>query len=112
MEVYELTSFSKGWFIGDFEFPVLKSKQFEVCGKFHAKDEKWPIHTHRIATEYTYIIKGTMIIQGKTLRDNTVFVLEPYELADPVFVTDCYVVIVKIPSVPGDKYEYVPKENK
>jgi len=45
-----------------------------------------------------------MIIQEQMLVSGDVFVIEPYEIADPVFLEDCTVVVVKAPSVPGDKF--------
>ena len=47
-----------------------------------------------------------MVIQGKTLTEGDIFVLAPYEIADPIFLTDCQVLIIKTPSIPGDKYEF------
>ena len=35
----------------------------------------------------------------------TIFVLEPNEVADPIFHEDCQVLCVKVPSIKGDKYE-------
>jgi hypothetical protein len=46
-----------------------------------------------------------MIIQDKELNSGDVFVFTPGEIADPIFLEDCTVLVVKIPSIPGDKYE-------
>ena len=51
------------------------------------------------------MIKGEMIIQGKTLRAGDIFTLKPNEWADPIFLQDCELIVVKTPSVKGDKYE-------
>ena len=45
-----------------------------------------------------------MIIQGKELNSGDVFVLYPYEVADPEFLEECTVIIVKTPSNTSDKY--------
>ena len=45
-----------------------------------------------------------MIIGGIFLNKGDVFILYKGEIADPVFLTDCEVIVVKIPSIPGDKY--------
>ena len=42
-------------------------------------------------------------MQGQLLTAGTIFILYPYEIADPVFVTDCEVVCVKLPGIVGDK---------
>jgi hypothetical protein len=46
-----------------------------------------------------------MVIQGTELNTGDVFVLDRYEVADPVFLEDCKVVCVKTPSIPSDKFE-------
>jgi hypothetical protein len=48
-----------------------------------------------------------MIIQQTKIVPGDIFVLEPYEIADPQFLEDCVVLCVKIPSIPGDKYESI-----
>ena len=45
-----------------------------------------------------------MCIQGKILEQGDIFMLYPWEVADPVFIEDCEVVVVKVPSVPNDKF--------
>jgi len=105
MKILNIEDFIGGWFIGDFEPSVLKTKDFEVCFKKHVKDEIWPKHYHRIATEINYLIKGEMIIQGKLLKTGNIFILEPNEWANPVFLQDCELIVVKTPSIKGDKYE-------
>lgn len=94
-----------GWFIGNFEPSVLKTTNFEICYKQHKKDEKWPIHYHREAVEINYLIKGKMTIHGLLLQTGDIFRIDPWEVANPVFLEDCELIIVKIPSVIGDKYE-------
>jgi len=93
-----------GWFIGNFEPTAYKTDQFEVCYKHHVKGEKWDAHYHKEGTEINYLVKGKMIIQNKELNTGDIFILKPYEIADPIFVEDCTVLIVKTPSVSGDKY--------
>jgi hypothetical protein len=39
----------RGWFIGDFEPSVLKTKNFEVGVLIHKKGELWPKHFHKEA---------------------------------------------------------------
>jgi len=100
----KLSNMTRGWFIGDFEPSLLKTKYFEVGILTHKKGEEWPEHYHKIATEYTVLISGSMTICGELIEAGTIFILEPNEIADPVFHEDCTVVVVKTPSVIGDKY--------
>lgn len=94
-----------GWFVGDFEPSAFKTQQFEVGYKIHKKGEQWPVHYHKTAIETTYLIRGRMIIGEKELTSGDVFTIFPYEVADPIFLEDCEVIVIKTPSVPGDKYE-------
>jgi hypothetical protein len=45
-----------------------------------------------------------MIIQNKQLNEGDIFILKPYEIADPIFLEECTVLIIKTPSIPGDKF--------
>ncbi len=103
MRIDRLSDMKGGWFIGDFEPSVHRTKEVEVCYKFHAKGEKWDKHYHAQAVEINYLIRGTMMIQGVTLRAGDIFTLERLEVADPDFLEDCELIVVKIPSVAGDK---------
>ena len=44
-----------------------------------------------------------MIIQDKEINEGDIFILEPKEIADPIFLEDCEIVCVKIPRITGDK---------
>lgn len=93
-----------GWFIGDFEPSVHRTEAFEVSVKLHPKGEKWETHYHKIAKEINMIVSGEMTLQNTRLTSGDIFVLEPDEIADPVFHTDCTIVCVKTPSAKNDKY--------
>lgn len=96
--------FLGGWFIGDFDSSVFATKEFEVCYKVHEKGERWPSHYHKIATEINYLMRGKMIIQNQELVAGDVFIIAPNEIADPIFIEKCELIVVKVPSVKGDKY--------
>ena len=104
MKVLKLSDMTRGWFIGDFEPSIIRTSGFEVGVLTHKKDEDWGEHYHKIATEYNVLLKGRMSINGTVLEEGDIFILEPYESALPVFMEDCTVLCVKVPSVIGDKY--------
>ena len=104
MKVYRIEDMKGGWFIGDFDPSVTKTKEFEIGYKIHPAGEKWDVHYHKEADEITFLLRGKMIIQGKELNSGDIFMIPRYEVADPVFVEECEVIIVKIPSILGDKY--------
>jgi len=105
MKKHHINDFWRGWFIGNFDPSVLKTDQFEVGFLHHPKGEKWPKHYHKIATEYNLLVQGQMIINGQSMTAGDMFVIEPNDIAEPEFLEDCYIVCVKVPSIPGDKYE-------
>jgi len=71
----------------------------------HKKDEVWPTHFHKIATEYNLLISGSMTLNGTQIKVGDLFIIKPGEIADPKFLEDCKILVVKTPSIPGDKYE-------
>lgn len=104
MNIFKMSDMLRGWFIGDFEPSIVRTKAFEVGILTHKKDEDWGEHYHKIATEYNVLLKGKMSINGTVLNEGDIFILEPMETALPVFMEDCTVLCVKVPSVIGDKY--------
>lgn len=104
MKVGKLSDTYRGWVIGDFDPSLLRTKEFEVGILKHPKGEKWPAHYHKIATEYNVLISGSMRLCDVELNEGDTFILEPYEIADPTFHTDCTIVCIKVPSNTNDKY--------
>lgn len=103
MKVSRIEDMTGGWFIGDFEPSLLKTHHFEVGYKLHEKGEKWPAHYHTGA-EYNFLMSGKMRICGEIITAGDLFVIDPHEVAAPEFLEDCHVVVVKVPSKPGDKF--------
>ena len=99
MKIFDFNKMKGGWFIGNFNPSAYKTKQFEVCFKQHKKNEIWETHYHKVATEINFLISGSMIIQGTTIVSGDIFILEPGEIADPTFLEDCSLVVVKTPSI-------------
>lgn len=104
MEIKRLESFKGGWFIGNFEPSVLKTQDFEVAIHHYRANQEWSAHMHKIATEYNVLIDGRMRVCNKELVPGDVFIIEPNEIAAPIYHTNCTILIIKVPSVPGDKY--------
>jgi hypothetical protein len=111
VRTYDPSRYKGGWFIGDFEPSVWRTSAYEVGYKHHAAGEPWPAHYHEHCDEITFLLEGTMQICGETLTGPVIFELARMEVADPLFVTDCKVFVIKAPSVPGDKIE-VEKERR
>jgi len=105
MKIDKIDNMKGGWFVGNFEPTAYKTTEFEVSYKVHTKGERWGYHYHTEVTEINYLVKGTMILQDQVLTSGDIFTLEPYEIADPEFITDCELVVVKTPSA-NDKVNF------
>ena len=104
MRILKFDDMKRGWFVGDFEPTVFASKEFEVAIKeYHAgQTEEW--HYHKIATEITVIFNGVAEMSGRRIGPREIVLLESGEGSDFRAVTDVVTVVVKIPSIMGDKY--------
>lgn len=94
----------RGWFVGNFAPTALQTPAAEVGVKRYAAGEVEPRHHHRIATEVTLILLGQVEMNGQTYTTGDILVLEPGEATDFRAVTEATTVVVKVPSVPADKY--------
>jgi hypothetical protein len=110
MIIEKLENMTGGWFIGNFFPTAYVTSEFEVGYKLHQKNEKWDIHYHEKIKEINLLIRGEMIIQNTKLKKGDIFILEPYEIADPEFLEDCEIVCVKIPGIKGDKVTLIKNE--
>jgi quercetin dioxygenase-like cupin family protein len=95
---------TKGWFVGDFTPVALKSEAAEVALKSYAAGAVEGRHLHRIATEITLIVSGQARMNDTLLQAGDIALIEPGEATDFEALTDVTTVVVKTPSVMGDKY--------
>lgn len=103
MKITKIEDYKGGWFVGNFEPNCYKTEGFEVGYKIHKKGEHWDAHYHEKITEINFLISGKMVIQNQELNSGDIFVIHPKEIADPVFLEDCYLCVIKTPSIVGDK---------
>lgn len=111
MRILNMKDFYRGWFIGDFEPSVLRTPAFEAGVLFHSAGEQWAAHFHKEADEYNILIDGAMKVNGVVIHAGQLFHIEKGEIAIPEFTTDCVILVIKVPSVIGDKYEVNLGEN-
>ena len=104
MEIFHLDEMFKGWFVGDFAPTALRTDAAEVAVKRYKAGDHEPAHCHKVATEITLILEGTVEMSGRRLTNGDIIKLLPGETADFVALTDATTVVVKQPSVGGDKY--------
>jgi hypothetical protein len=100
----QLDQMVKGWFVGDFEPCALRTAAAEVGVKRYRAGEREAWHYHRVATEVTLILEGEVEMCGGRHTAGEIIRLDPGEGTDFLAVTDATTVVVKLPSVIGDKY--------
>jgi hypothetical protein len=104
MKIFKLKDMHSGWFIGNFQPSVFKTNDIEVAIKKYKEGDYENAHYHKLATEYTVIVSGTVKMNNKIYSEGDVIVIEPYESTDFRAITDVITTVVKIPGANNDKY--------
>jgi mannose-6-phosphate isomerase-like protein (cupin superfamily) len=104
MKIAKLSEMTNGWFIGDFEPSLFKTKDFEVAVQHFDAGEHVEWHVHKVATEYTVIVSGKAVVNGRSVAEGDIIVFPPGEGADFRPITEVVTAVVKMPCVKGDKY--------
>ena len=94
----------RGWFVGDFEPTAFSTKDCEVALQKYTAGDYEKKHVHKIAAELTMIVKGRVEMNGTEYGEGDIVVMEPGEATDFRALTDAENIVVKVPSVKGDKY--------
>lgn len=110
MTVSKLDTFTKGWFIGNFDPSLNKTKEVEVSARSYTSGYVEPAHYHKVATEYTVILSGKYSLNDATYSEGDIITIFPNEVANFSCIESGKTVVVKIPSVAGDKYVLDAKE--
>lgn len=104
MNVDRLERMVKGWFVGDFEPTLYRTRDVEVAVKHYQSGDYEGSHHHKIATELTVIVSGTARMAGRDVGPGEIVVLQPGEITDFTALTAVTSVCVKIPGAVDDKY--------
>lgn len=104
METYRLDKMVNGWFVGNFSPAALRTDAAEVAVKHYKAGEREETHLHKVASEITLVLEGIVEMCGQRLSEGDIIKLAPGEATDFLAVTDAITVVVKLPSVIGDKY--------
>jgi quercetin dioxygenase-like cupin family protein len=104
MNVNKLNDMFKGWVVGNFEPSLFKTDEFEVAVKNYKAGDYEEKHYHKIATEWTIISKGRVLMNGVEYSEGDVITIEPNEATDFKVLEDTTTTVIKIPCVKGDKY--------
>lgn len=104
MKHARLDEMTKGWFVGAFSPTVHATDACEVAVKHYKAGDKEGAHFHRIATEITLIVSGTVRMAGREFGAGDIVVMEPGDVTDFEALTDAVNVVVKTPGALDDKY--------
>lgn len=105
MNVFHEKDMIKGWFIGNFSPAILKMDACEIGLKRYKAGDYEHAHVHKIATEITFVVEGKVKMQDVVFEKGSIIVLEPGEGSDFHVLEDAITVVVKTPSIIGDKYD-------
>ena len=94
----------KGWFVGDFKKSAYITSDCEVAVKSYSKGDFEDPHYHKIATEITLIQRGKVVMFDRVHASGDIIVVEPGDVTAFLALEDTVTVVVKVPSVIGDKY--------
>jgi quercetin dioxygenase-like cupin family protein len=110
MKVSHLQEMVKGWFVGDFEPTLYRTRAVEVGMKRYRAGDAEAAHFHKIATEITVVTEGEVEMNGQRYIAGDIIVMEPGEITDFRALTDAATAVVKIPGAVNDKY--LAEENR
>lgn len=108
MKHAHLADMVKGWFVGDFDPSVLRTPECEVAVRHYSAADRETMHHHRIATEITVVVTGRVRMFGRDWEASSIVVAEPNDATEFEALADTTIVVVKLPSAPGDKYPGLP----
>jgi hypothetical protein len=104
MEKYNLEDFIGGWFVGDFMPTLYKTTDVEVAVKKYYQGQKEESHYHKIATEFTVIIEGQVLMSGTLYKTGDIIKITPGISTDFEALSNVTTLVVKIPGAQNDKF--------
>ena len=105
MKINKLKDMFRGWFVGSFTPTLYDTTDVEVAVKRYNKGDYEAKHYHKIATEISVVISGTVKMNGVIYGEGDIITMEPNEATDFEALEDNTInVVVKIPGATNDKY--------
>ncbi|KKJ94252.1 hypothetical protein PK34_18915 [Stutzerimonas stutzeri] len=104
MNSAKLSDMVKGWFVGSFKPTAFSTEACEVGVKAYKAGDSEAAHYHKIATEITLVLSGSVSMRGQTWNEGEIIVLEPGDITAFEAITDATTVVVKVPGALDDKY--------
>jgi hypothetical protein len=99
-----INDYTRGWLIGNFKPSIKQIPDFEIGILTHKQNEKWDFHYHKLCVEINILIEGKININDNIIENNNIFIFDKNVISCPIFLEDCKILCIKIPSNPNDKY--------
>ena len=112
MKIAKLEDMIKGWFVGNFQPTLYQTNDMEVAVKRYKAGDYEGAHYHKVATEISVVISGTVRMNGIDYQAGDMIVMEPNEATDFLAVTDAVNAVVKIPGANNDKFEVMRRADE
>lgn len=106
MKIDNINKYIRGWIFGKFEPSLLKTEEFEFGIKKYKKHDFEVKHFHKIATEYTFVILGKILMNNVEYEADQVIIIEPNESTDFLALEDTICAVIKYPGAINDKYTH------
>lgn len=104
MKKHSLDDMTRGWFVGDFNPTLLRTRAVEIAVMRYKAGDAEDKHFHKIATELTVVTQGEVEMNDLRYVSGDIIIIEPGEVTDFRAVTDAVTTVVKIPGAVNDKY--------
>lgn len=105
MLITNISNFTKGWVVGDFDPAIIHSKDVEVGIHHYPKGFVSEPHIHKLSREINCIVKGQVLLaNAQVLNSGDIWTFEPEEYEVVEFLEDTELVVIKSPSIPNDKH--------
>ena len=99
-----LKDFKRGWLFGDFKNSLFKIKEIEIAVQSYRKGDKEKPHYHKEAIEYNLVLNGVVKFNNELFFEGEICIIEKEEISNFEALEDAKVLVIKKPSVIGDKY--------
>lgn len=106
MKCHKLETFPGGWIFGHFlESLCDVGGSFELAIRTHEIGDHRKRHYHKCATEWVVVVCGKITLNQTEYQAGDIIQIAATEVVEFACVEKATIVVVKIPSVPNDKYE-------
>jgi quercetin dioxygenase-like cupin family protein len=100
-----INDYIKGWIVGNFTPSIIQNENIEIAIKKYKSGDIEPKHYHKIATEYTIVLSGKVKMIDMVFGQDEIVEIKPNVANQFECLEDCVLLVIKTPSVIGDKYE-------